>query len=322
MAKPIHVYQTYVRAPAAEVWRAITDPDFTKRYFHAQRFESALEPGSPYRFVAPDGSDSVVGVIEEVDPPRRLVMTWRVLYDAAAAAEPPSRVEWELDDRGDGVTRVTTVHRDLGASPRTSEGVAGGWLWVLHSLKSLLETGDGLPRFSGEEPAAELADGDEHRRLAVEANGSAWELLGRDSALAPDEADDLLARAYAAAHHWRLASGAGPAQAARASWLVSRVHAVLGHGDLALHHADRCAATVEAAGLADFDLAYALEARARALACLGRDGEASQAREAARRVPIADAEDRSLFESDLAAGPWYGLDGPAPAPVPEVAAQR
>ncbi|HET7721036.1 MAG TPA: hypothetical protein VFK43_13805, partial [Acidimicrobiales bacterium] len=134
-----------------------------------------------------------------------------------------------------------------------------------------------------------------------------WELLARGDDLTADEGDDLLGRAYAAAHHWRLASGTGPAQAARASWLVSRAHAVLGHGDLALHHADRCAATVEEAGLADFDLAYAREARARALACLGRDGEASQSREAARLVPIADDEDRALFESDLAAGPWYGL---------------
>ena len=45
----------------------------------------------------PDGADAVVGVIEEVDPPRRLVMTWRVLYDPAIAEEPPSRVEWLLD---------------------------------------------------------------------------------------------------------------------------------------------------------------------------------------------------------------------------------
>jgi hypothetical protein len=63
-----------------------------------------------------------------------------------------------------------------------------------------------------------------------------------------------------------------------------------------------------AAGLEDFDLAYAFEARARALACLGRLDEARVDRKAAGAVDIVDAEDRSIFEADLAAEPWFGLD--------------
>ena len=42
-------------------------------------------------------SDSVEGTVEEIEPPRRLVVSWRVLYDTTAAEEPPSRVEWELE---------------------------------------------------------------------------------------------------------------------------------------------------------------------------------------------------------------------------------
>ena len=72
-------------------------------------------------------------------------------------------------------------------------------------------------------------------------------------------------------------------------------------------------AIVGDAGLADFDLAYAHEARARALACLGRSDEAADELAAARAVPIADAEDRAIIESDLAAGPWFGLPAAAPA---------
>ncbi len=145
-----------------------------------------------------------------------------------------------------------------------------------------------------------------HRAQGVEANNSTWELLdGRSHS--PSEADDLLARAYASTYHWARAAGRQPANAARGSWLVSRAHAVLGHGELALHHADQCAATCAAAGLDDFDLAYAYEARARALACLGRLDEARIERKAARAVDIADAEDRSIVETDLAAEPWFGL---------------
>ena len=44
---PVHVYQTFIRASAEQVWAAITDPEFTKRYFHRTAFESTLEPGQP-----------------------------------------------------------------------------------------------------------------------------------------------------------------------------------------------------------------------------------------------------------------------------------
>lgn len=312
MTKPLHVFQTYIRADIERVWQAIVDPDFTRRYFFAQRLEATLEPGAPYRFVAPDGAESVVGTIEEVDPPNRLVMTWRVLYDPTMADEPPGRVEWALVAAGDGLTRVTTIHRDLGMSPATSDSVATGWPWILGSLKSLLETGDGLPPRTADLSSPVADDGDDHRRHAVEANNSTWELLGRDQ-LDPDEADDLLGRAYAAAHHWRRAAKRGPENAVRASWLLARVHTVLGHGDLALHHAERCLTVAVAAGLTDFDLAYAHEAKARALACLGRLDEAATELAAARSVEIADPEDRTIFDGDVAAPPWFGLEAGAMA---------
>ena len=311
---PVHVYQIYIRATAEQVWQALTDPDFTKRYFHRTAFETSLEPGSGYRMVLPDGSDAVVGTIEEVDPPKRLVMTWRVLYDPDAIDEPPSRVEWLVHEGDEGVTKLTTIHRDLGLSPITSAGVADGWNWVLHSMKSLIETGEPLPGSApDDERDAAVADesvadaeAEAHRRSGMNANNAAWELLGRDD-LTPDEVDDLLGRAYASTYHWRRAARRGPENAARGSWLVSRVHAVLGHGELALHHADRCMAVATAAGLQDFDLAYAHEARARALACLGRLAEAAVELKAAHAVSIADDEDRSIIEGDLTAAPWFGL---------------
>jgi hypothetical protein len=144
---------------------------------------------------------------------------------------------------------------------------------------------------------------DLHRTQAIEANNSVWEILGGEH---PDTSE-LLSRAYAAAYHWKRAAGRRPENAARASWLLSRCHVVLGHGDLALHHADECVAVVAEAGLVDFDLGYAHEARARALASLGRDAEASDELAVARAVEVADAADRELFESDLDAAPWFGL---------------
>ncbi|MFM7127156.1 MAG: hypothetical protein ACKOYO_09905, partial [Actinomycetota bacterium] len=79
-----------------------------------------------------------------------------------------------------------------------------------------------------------------HRTLAVDANNSTWEILGKPlNEISGDEAEDMTRRAYAAAYHWQRADGATPANEARASWLLSRVWVVLGNGDLALHHARR-----------------------------------------------------------------------------------
>jgi len=147
-----------------------------------------------------------------------------------------------------------------------------------------------------------------HKSLAVEANNSTWEILGKPiDEISEDDAEEMTRRAYAAAYHWQRAEGATPANEARASWLLSRVWSVRGHGDIARAHAQRCLATCEAAGLVDFDLAYAHEAMARAFACLGDTDRAQQHLSLAGGVAIADPEDRALVEADLMGEPWFGL---------------
>lgn len=64
---------------------------------------------------------------------------------------------------------------------------------------------------------------------------------------------------------------------------------------------------VDDAGLEGFDRGYAHEARARALALLGRLEEATVERDAARGTSIDDPEDRAIFDGDLAAPPWFDL---------------
>ncbi|MCB0966429.1 MAG: SRPBCC domain-containing protein [Ilumatobacter sp.] len=312
MVASAHVYERLIRAPRREVWAALTDPDRTEQYFFGTRLESSMRPGEKYRYVDADDLDVIDGELETVDEPTRLVMTFRMLRSDDLAAEPPSRVEWTLADADPtgSVTRLTLRHGELALSPGTWEEVRHGWVTILDSLKSYLETGTALPAVSTE-PAAEPAtiEANWHRAQAVIANNSVWELLdGRT--YTPDDADELLQRAYAAAYHWHRAAGATMINQARAAWLVSRAHATLGHGELALHHAAQCAAFLTRAGddAADFDHAYVYEARARALACLGRHDEAREAYRRARRVPIADEQDRAIIDSDLSAGPWFGLE--------------
>ncbi len=140
-----HVYQTYIRSNLETVWNAIIDPEFTRQYFFSSRFETPPVAGQPFRSVLPDGSLGVQGVIEELDPPRRLVHTWQVGYDDTMAAEPASRVTWTLSEAGDGLVLLRVVHDELGASPLTSASVGSAWPYVLDGLKSLVETGQPLP---------------------------------------------------------------------------------------------------------------------------------------------------------------------------------
>jgi uncharacterized protein YndB with AHSA1/START domain len=146
MTTPSHVYEIFVKATPERVWQAITDPDYTRRYFHRTAVESAFRRGAGVRYVTAAGETAVEGEVQIAEPGRRLVMTWHPLYDPEIAAEPVSHVEWVLspaDDAGE-VTRVTLRHTGLAASPRTWDSVRLGWVVVLDGLKTLLETGEPL----------------------------------------------------------------------------------------------------------------------------------------------------------------------------------
>jgi hypothetical protein len=99
-------------------------------------------------------------------------------------------------------------------------------------------------------------------------------------------------------------AGGTVANRARSEWQCSRVYAVLGRGEPALHHARRCLELCESAPdeIEEFDLPFAYEAMARAHAVAGEAGEAHEwlARARAAGERIADEDDRVLLESDLA----------------------
>ena len=140
-----HVYEIDIRAGIEDVWHALTDPAATRQYFHATHWTSPPVAGQPFQTLVPDGRVAVDGVVEEVDPPHRLVHTWHPVYDAELATEPPSRVAWILTAPPGGVTHLRLVHDRLDASPLTAENVREGWVLILDSLRSLLETGAALP---------------------------------------------------------------------------------------------------------------------------------------------------------------------------------
>ena len=106
MAITRHQYRIFIKAPIEQVWNALLDPAFTRRYFHGTAFDAPPVTGQPYRTSMGGGSPALDGMIEACEAPHRLVQTWHVLYDGAMEAERPSRVEWTLAFAGSPRLRV------------------------------------------------------------------------------------------------------------------------------------------------------------------------------------------------------------------------
>lgn len=147
-----------------------------------------------------------------------------------------------------------------------------------------------------------------HRYFAQACNQRVW-TLAEQASRTPDENAEMIDAAHASLHHWRVVGTGLNHQ--RGEWLISHVYALLENGDGALRHATRCLELTNAHkdALEDFDIAYAYLGMARAHAIFGNRADAqsylTRAEEAGNA--IADAEDRTIFTSDLNSGKWYGL---------------
>ena len=135
------VYQVFILATPEKIWEAITNSDFTRQYFYASEVEFA---GGRRIARGPNGELWGDEPVVEWKPPHKLVHQWRSQYDPELAAEATSRVSWEIEPQDGGVTKLTVIHDQLEGAPKTAQSVAGGWMYILSGLKTLLETGKSL----------------------------------------------------------------------------------------------------------------------------------------------------------------------------------
>jgi|HubBroStandDraft_4_1064222.scaffolds.fasta_scaffold56512_3 uncharacterized protein YndB with AHSA1/START domain len=144
--KPKFVYVTYIRTTAEKLWDALIKPEFTKHYRAGTWQESEWKKGASWRIMIPDGRVADAGEVVEIDPPRRLVLTWKNMFRPELTAEGYSRLTYVLEQQGDMVKLVLTHEMiELPAGPsKFIEAVSNGWPAILASLKSLLETGESL----------------------------------------------------------------------------------------------------------------------------------------------------------------------------------
>ena len=143
--KPEFVYVTYISATPEKVWKALTEPEITTKYWQHVNV-SDWKTGSRWEHRGSDrkGEVKLVGKVIEASPPRRLVLTWAVPADEAHE-EKHTRVTFEIEPVG-GVVRLTVTHDRLEPGSEMLKGITEGWPKVLSSLKSLLEVGRPLPK--------------------------------------------------------------------------------------------------------------------------------------------------------------------------------
>lgn len=141
------VYVTYIRSTPEKVFEAITRPEVTLRYWGHENV-SDWKPGSDWRHVRDNDQRSIniVGKVVEVEAPTRLVITWA---SPERAAEPNaySRVSFDIAVY-EAMVRLTVTHDELETGSGMAKGIQQGWPIVLSSLKSLLETGQGIDVFA------------------------------------------------------------------------------------------------------------------------------------------------------------------------------
>jgi len=105
MPELVHRAEIEVAATPEEVWRAITDPEATRRYVYGCDIEGDWQAGGSWRYHQGDRS-VVEGTVQEARPPHLLRMTARDVWNAGARDDPPYAMTWRVDSVGAGRSRV------------------------------------------------------------------------------------------------------------------------------------------------------------------------------------------------------------------------
>jgi len=126
-----------IRATPAEVWQQLTQTEVRQAFYFNSRLVSDLRPGSPIRYESDNGKTVfIVGRIVSVDPPRRLVHTFRF----SDLDDDETTVTIEVIPTDSGV-RVDIAHDGLEHAPRTAKRVQRGWPHILGNLQTYVRTG-------------------------------------------------------------------------------------------------------------------------------------------------------------------------------------
>jgi uncharacterized protein YndB with AHSA1/START domain len=150
------VYTIYIDTTPKKLWKALTDPAKTKRWWHVA-YVTDWKSGSV--FDMKQGGITIKDpeqVVLESTPHSRLSYTWHTFSPEWAtlngfdeetrlsfASETRSKVAYEIA-KTDHVVQLTLVHDGFDEASNVLDAIRKGWPPLLSSLKTYLETGDPL----------------------------------------------------------------------------------------------------------------------------------------------------------------------------------
>lgn len=139
-------YTLFIARPAADVWSALTEKKMIDQFYMAPVQKLELKKGGKISY----GSEAevITGTITDLEAPRLLVHT----FQFAGSADPETRVAYEIEPIGESMCSLTISHMGFRVEDQTFSNITGGWPVIASSLKTLLETGRGLPWPKNNEP--------------------------------------------------------------------------------------------------------------------------------------------------------------------------
>jgi uncharacterized protein YndB with AHSA1/START domain len=143
MSRSRFVYVIYIRTTQQQLWDALRLPEFTRQYWCATTQDCDWTVGASWKMMIPDGRVGDAGEVLEIDPPNRLVLSWRNEFVPEMREDGFSRATFELESTDDTV-KLTVTHESEQPNSKLIAGISNGWPPILSSLKSLLETGESL----------------------------------------------------------------------------------------------------------------------------------------------------------------------------------
>src|SRR5437899_6916843 len=96
------VFEIYIKTTPERLWEALTNSEMRAKYSFGLGVKSDWTPGSSYQGVHPQAPTPILeGENLEIDPPRRLVQSFRALWSDDVKAEGTSRVTYEIEPIAD-----------------------------------------------------------------------------------------------------------------------------------------------------------------------------------------------------------------------------
>lgn len=146
-------FTTIINAPRQTVWDAMLGPetykDWTSPFAEGSYYEGSWEQGSRIRFLGPDGSGSVGGMVSEIEENRPLeriaIKHLGMVQNGVEDTESEEVKKWapahEIYNFSDAPGGSgTEVHVEMDVSPEWEEFMLGAWPKALDRLKALSES--------------------------------------------------------------------------------------------------------------------------------------------------------------------------------------